>query len=202
MAGKLDYRWHEARAAANRGDLGAALFLYRSLADDGDELALVEVGNLLEIGGNGVTRDLEEAAKWYRRSVFQCDDPKAHLALTRLLFNKALKEEVAREAFETHARRALEKDEPAAALMWAIALDDGRFGVRNVAKASTYYRIAAAAGYLFARKRLAALKLHSGNIVGGLRDLFVVTRDIFRVHRKDPANPLLAGLLKEDRISG
>ncbi len=193
---QLDDRWHKAIAACKSGDLTSALFLYRSLVEDGELYAMVEVARIYEVGGDGVGQNLEEAAKWYRRAVYEVDDPKAHLSLARLQFNRSLNEEASWEAFEKHGRAALAKGEAEAALLLAIALDDGRFGSRDLEKAKEYYALAADAGYLFARKRLQALKLYSGHVVSGLLGLLRVTRDILSVATQDPTDPRLAGLEK------
>jgi TPR repeat protein len=191
--GKLDDRWHKAMAACESGDLNSALFIYRSLVEDGELYALVEVARIYEIGGQGVGQNLEEAAKWYRRAVYEVDDPKAHLSLARLQFNKALAEDSDWGLFEKHGRAALAKGENEAALLLAIALDDGRFGRRDLEKAKSYYQFASDAGYLFARRRLAALKLYSGQVISGLVDLLRATRDVLAVARKNPRDPHLAG---------
>lgn len=190
----LDDRWRRAMAAWESGDLDSALFLYRSLVEDGERYAMVEVGRIYEVGGNGVGQNLDEAAKWYRRAVYEVDDPKAHLSLARLQFNKALAEDSSWEAFEKHGRAALAKGESEAALLLGIALDDGRFGSRDIEKAKAYYRLAAEAGYLFARRRLEALKLYSGEVLSGLLGLLRVTREIFSVATENPNDRRLEGL--------
>jgi len=183
-------------AACERGDLNSALFLYRSLVEDGESYAMVEVARIYEIGGQGVTRNLEEAAKWYRRAVYEVDDPKAHLSLARLQFNKALAEESSWQLFEKHGRAAVAKGESEAALLLAIALDDGRFGPRDVEMAKSYYQIASNAGYLFARRRLAVFKLYSGEVISGLLDLIRATRDVLVVAARNPSDPCLTGFEK------
>jgi TPR repeat protein len=190
---ELDSRWHKAIAACESGDIDSALFLYRSLVEDGELYALIEVARIYEIGGQGVARDLEEAAKWYRRAVYEVDDPKAHLGLARLQFNKAQAEASAWDLFEQHGRAALSKGESEAALLLGIALDDGRFGKRDRQAAKKYYKMASDAGFLFARRRLAALNFYSGQVFSGLLELFRANRDVLTLATKNPSDRRLVG---------
>lgn len=196
---RLDDKWHKAIAACEGGDLNSAVFLYRSLVEDGELCALAEIARLYEMGSNDIKQDVEEAASWYRRAVYEVDDPKAHLGLARLQFNKALDHDVPWESFQRHAHAALAKGEPEAALLLGLALDNGRFGSKDAVKAKSYYQVAADAGFLLARKRLAVLKLFSGHVLSGLFDLLRVTREIFAVAVKDPDDRHLVGLERPAR---
>jgi TPR repeat protein len=68
VAGPLEY----GLVAAERGDYGTALNLWKPLADKGDHAAQFRIGDLYA-AGKGVRRDYVEAAKWYRLSADQGD---------------------------------------------------------------------------------------------------------------------------------
>ncbi len=57
-------------SAYNRGDYATALGEWRPLAEQGNASAQVSLGAMY-YGGQGVTRDDREAAKWYRRAAEQ-----------------------------------------------------------------------------------------------------------------------------------
>ncbi len=55
----------DAEAAEAKGDIMAAIRLYRRLARAGDGKAAVRLGKIYEEGRPGVQRDLAEADSWY-----------------------------------------------------------------------------------------------------------------------------------------
>ena len=57
----------DAAAAYKRGDYGAAIRLYRALADQGDARAQNSLGRMY-LRGQGASRDYREAMKWFRRA--------------------------------------------------------------------------------------------------------------------------------------
>lgn len=58
------------------------LRMLRKAANDGDVLAIVELG-ILYMHGNSVNQDTEEAAKWFKKAVDK-DDPEAQYCLGML----------------------------------------------------------------------------------------------------------------------
>ena len=65
-AGPLD----DAERAAQRGDYGAALKVWRPLADQGDAAAQYDLG-LMYADHRGVAQDYSQAMAWYRRAADQ-----------------------------------------------------------------------------------------------------------------------------------
>jgi uncharacterized protein len=63
----------DANAAASRGDFGAAVPLYRALAEKGNVAAEKQLGYCYEIGA-GVDRDWLKAAEWYGKAADAGDD--------------------------------------------------------------------------------------------------------------------------------
>jgi TPR repeat protein len=60
----------EGVAAYNRGDYDTALWEWRSLAEQGDAGAQLNLGYMYD-NGYGVPQDYKEAIKWYRRAAEQ-----------------------------------------------------------------------------------------------------------------------------------
>jgi hypothetical protein len=58
----------EADAAFTRGQYYAAMPIYRKLADAGDATAMAVIGTMFEHGGEGVPKDITEAAKWHQKA--------------------------------------------------------------------------------------------------------------------------------------
>lgn len=77
--------WEKAVAAFENGDLSGALFTFRKISKQRPG-ALVEIGNIYEIGGGGVEQDYSKAKIWYEKAIDEVDDPKAHLGLGRLWY--------------------------------------------------------------------------------------------------------------------
>ena len=86
----FDERWIDAVNLYRKGDKSGALFRFKKLAKEGCAAALVEVGNIYERGGGGVSGNISEAETWYLRSVEVLDDPKAHLALGRIYLDSSV----------------------------------------------------------------------------------------------------------------
>jgi len=83
----LQALWDKAAEAEARRDMPGTLFLWKALAGRGVWQACSRIGEKYERGAPGVEKDQEQALRWYRRAVFQGDDPIAHLRLGRAYGN-------------------------------------------------------------------------------------------------------------------
>ncbi len=68
VAGPLE----DGDAALQRGDYATALKVWRLLADQGNPVAMIDLGGMYELG-QGVPQDFAEAVKWYRLAADQGD---------------------------------------------------------------------------------------------------------------------------------
>jgi TPR repeat protein len=193
----LDPRWTQAMARFDSGDMLGALFLYKALAADGDNYALVEVGNLYELGVVTVGADFEEAAKWYRKAVFEVGDPKANLALARMYFNRQLKADNALAVFERHAIDAAERGESLGWLMLGLAYEGNRFGTPDRQRAIEYYKRASSAGLVLAERRLAGMAWHAQQFASAVHGFASSLWKTFRYSIRNPNDPRLIGLSKD-----
>jgi TPR repeat protein len=189
-----DERWERASECLKKGDRAGALWLYKLLAESGDQQALVKVGEIYEIGGENLTRDYEEAAKWYRRAIFSVGDPKAHLALARMYFNKQLVSEDSPQAFERHAMAAAQHDEPLAFLMLGLMLEH-----KDAQKAKFYHERAATLGMVLAKKRLSVFAFRERNFVAGIKLRLEAVCEGISLARTNPDDGRLAGFRRGER---
>lgn len=67
--GTIQERWDRAASLVRRFDRAGALFLFKSLANDGELCAYREIANIYEIGGSNIERDYSQAYHWYKHSV-------------------------------------------------------------------------------------------------------------------------------------
>ena len=195
-------RWAAAEDAFAAGDAGSALGIFADLADKGEWLAYVEVGNLLEMGPPGVEKNIERALYWYRKAVFESDDPNAHFALARLYFNgqeTSLDHTMARH----HVEKALSAPAPyqlsdhyrAMAYVMLGNIHARGLGVaKDVKKARQALEEGTEAGYLWPMFELSNLELRSWHFFKGLRLRFRASRIAGSLLTKNPNDPRLIGL--------
>jgi TPR repeat protein len=79
-------RWDSGLESVVSGDGNGAIFIYKSLANDGCATALSQIGRIYEHGLAGVKKDFGEAIQWYKRSIETIDDLLSHLSLARIYF--------------------------------------------------------------------------------------------------------------------
>jgi TPR repeat protein len=113
---------------------------------------------MYERGAPGVEKDQEQALRWYRRAVFEGDDPIAHLGLGRAYGNgkaTAVNYELAFQHYSAAHRHGL----PASGIYLGFMHYRGHGMPRDLSKAEHYFKIAADAGYPAAFVYLAKIAL-------------------------------------------
>ena len=157
--------WAEAVTEFRNGNLSSALFLFKRLAKDGCTPALVEIGNIYELGGKDVEQDLSLAEQWYQRSVNLQDDPKAHLALGRIRLRNAKTKEDYRRAHE-HFSLIEDYDDMATQYCLGLIYEFGLGTQIDLSKATQFYRSAIALGHIMAKKNLARICMKDSLLKG------------------------------------
>lgn len=190
----VDPRWAEAIASYESGEKARALAIYKKLAADGECYALVEIGNLYENGGGGVTADYNEAAKWYRKAIFEIDDVDAHLRLAKMCLGHRLIVDDLEGVVVKHASAAGEKGAAIGWLLLGFAYESGSFGVKNMDKARKYYQAATEQGLIAAKHGLARLAFSSGHLLTGIGLSLSARWDTFFIARRNLSDKRLAGL--------
>jgi len=192
----LEALWQKADDAAQREDFRGVLFVLRSLADKGIWQANARIGEIYEAGAKGVAKDTREALKWYRKAVFEGDDPIGHLGLGRAYFEGKHTDRDFLKA-QMHLQNAYSAKIPQAALYLGIIHYSGAGVVTDVSKAADYFKVAADASYFLAYGYLARIALSEGKILKGLKLFFQGWRAMIKISKKDPNDPRLLGI--EDR---
>jgi TPR repeat protein len=164
----LEPLWNKAHEAAARADYPGLLYVWKALADKGVWQIYARIGELYERGAEGIERNLEEALHWYRRAVFEADDPVAHVGLGRAYYTGVgAPRDFALAA--QHFEKAYAHGLPDAALYLGI-MHYGGIGVnRDPSRAQGYFEVAATAEYFYAYFKLARIALDNGRIIRAIR---------------------------------
>lgn len=162
-----DAKWSFAVRSFRAGDKSAALTLFKSLAREGEYAAFREIGNIYEIGGNGVEQDYKQAMHWYQRSFNEANDVQGSLALARLYYLGRGTDVDYEKAFTYYS--VLEKnDHPLAMFQLGQMYYLGQGVDQDFNKASYYYQRSVDQGHLYALKFLGHTKFRQGQKMAGL----------------------------------
>jgi TPR repeat protein len=190
----LDRLWQKAVTAAEEGDNLGVIFLLKSLADKGVWQALARIGELYEAGGGNLEKNLDEAAKWYRKAIFECDDPVAHLGLGRLYYDNALNFEQDRSKAWHHFQKAYINKLPQAGIYLGIMAYFAATTEEDKNKAQEYFKLAADADYFLAYSYLARIEFARGHIFKGMKLAIKSWLLMIRIAKEDPHDPRLLGI--------
>lgn len=165
----LDALTEQAELAIGKGDIQRLIVLYQRMEQLGVWQASARIGELYETGfGDGVHRfekNLDEAVKWYRKSVFESDDPVAHLGLGRIYYegSSTVKKDMLKA--QVHLKKAYDNNLPQAGIyLGAMSM----FGVgveKNLADAERFFSTAATGGFPLAYRYLANIAASSGKFL-------------------------------------
>lgn len=191
-------QWLRATNSFEAGDYVSALDIFQTLADEGYVEAFTEIGNILELGGGGVKKDYISAAAWYGRAISAFDDPNAHLAMGRLLFNGQLGYQDFHKAID-HFQVAARGNAPVAQTILGMLFQTGFHVVKDVRKAREIYRKAIGQGYVWPMVLLGSLEAENGNV---LRSLSLRVRAAWSVLCLAPTDRRLWNVAKPDERIG
>lgn len=183
--GGKDPEWEKAAEAVRRGDMQGALFIFRKIARDGYWAAYLEIGNIYEIGGDGVERNLDEAVAWYWKSIEHMDEPKAHLALARVYMRRKVSDEELRLA---HYHLSLLPDEPGALFGLGMLYDFGWGVDQDRRLAIEYYQKALNQGHVMAMRRYSILMIKSGRLLKGISAWLRSTIELTKILSTNPGD--------------
>lgn len=115
MIKNIDPLWSKAEEAASREDMAGVIEVWKMLADKGEWTLCARIGFFYETGRIGVLKDSQQTLKWYRKAIFECDDPEAHVGIGRLYYQgNGVEQNIARAC--EHWEKAYAKNSPNAAL--------------------------------------------------------------------------------------
>jgi TPR repeat protein len=152
---------------------------------------------MYELGGQGVALDADEAANWYRKAVFESDDPVAHLGLGRLYFSGWSSTPQNLPRSREHLLKAVDNGKPEAGIYLALMSLYGQGAGRDYRIAEQYLLAAASADFPVAYRYLAVAAFKERRYLNGLLHLLKEYRMRFKLRRQDPDHP---NLWKLDRV--
>lgn len=189
----LEPLWNKATQAGNAGDFPGLIFAWRALVEHGVVQVCAHIGQVYETGGEGIEKDINQALFWYRRAVFECDDPLAHLGLGRAYYNgvgEVKNIEQARKHFEAAHSYGL----PQARIYLGVMYYFGNGVECDVELAKKYLESAAADGFAYAYLLLARFALHERRLFKAISGAVKGCLLIKKIADKDPTDPRLLGI--------
>ena len=185
--------WDRARQAAEAGDVPGVLFIWKSLAEKGVAEVYAKIGWLYEGGAKRIEKSQDQALYWYRRAVFELDDPLGHLGLGRAYYDGIGVPQDLEKAKE-HFERALRKGQSEGALFLGVMYYLGMGVPPDLERARKYLETAAADGYCYAYVPLSRIWFRRGRLIRGVRLWVRGIRLASQIRREDRSDPRLRGL--------
>jgi TPR repeat protein len=184
----LESLWEKSHARAKENDYIGLLNIWKTLAERGQWTLCARIGLCYEAGRIGVERDTQQALYWYRKAVFECDDPQAHVGLGRMYYDAIGVPRNVLKACE-HWEKAYAKQSPDAALYLGLVYYRG-FGVgKDIQRAKVYFEFAAQAEYYYAYAHLAYIAFNKYHFIKGVKLLlkgYILINKIMKINRADP----------------
>ncbi|MDH3355030.1 MAG: sel1 repeat family protein [Chromatiales bacterium] len=183
-------RWDKATSCVRNSDTAGALFLFKSLVNDGELLAYSEIANIYEFGGNNLERDYNKAFHWYKQSLDIANDPLGAYGLGRLYcYGKGIEKNHNKALW--YFELASENGVPIANIMIGRIYNLGWGVEKDLLKAEEHFKKAANDGYVYAEKLLGNLVIRKGNWINGF---IIYTKGIwhhFSILMKNKYDPRL-----------
>ena len=189
----IDSLWEQSVIAAQAGNTVQVLAILQSLAEKGVWQALARIGELYEIGGGNLEKDPDKAIQWYRRSIFECDDPVAHLGLGRFYYNGTSVDRDFGKSY-MHFQKASLSHLPEANLYIGIMMYSGTGTKKDIEKATKYFTMAAASDFCIAFLYLARIHFRTGHLIKAIACLFKARAVATRLGQVDPNDRRLMGM--------
>lgn len=160
----------EAALAVSKDDLLRLVQLLQQLVDHGHWQFAAQIGGIYAEGKGGVRRDPVQAAYWFRRSIFELDDPAGYVGLGRLHYNGDLGKRDA-SAARINFSRAYEKGSADAAFYLGLMHQFGVELPKSAELAKQYYLYAIQGNVEAARPYLARIYFSEGRWINGVVEL-------------------------------
>jgi len=187
--------WQQASDVAALGDFPGLVSAWESLVQKGVWQLNARIGEIYERGVEGVERDIQKALTWYRKGVFEGDDPLAHVGLGRAyLKGSGIKQDYAMAL--KHFEKAYASGSREAHIYLGVMHSLGAGVRKDLDRAQQYFEVAAASEYFIAYAFLARLAFERGRVV---RAVMLIVRSWFtgaRISKRDPTDPKLLGMEK------
>lgn len=189
----VDRRWDLAVDILRKRDKAGALYLFKTLAREGERAAFREIGNILEFGGRGVNKDIDAAIAWYRKAVDEANDSHACIGLARIYYYGKTGQPDYDKAL-WYLRLVEDKDFPLVNLLLGKMHQLGRGVPESPDQAKPYFQRAAAKGNVHAQKELGKLEIRRGNFFSGMLLLVRSALNAVVIGSKDIFDPRLKNI--------
>lgn len=159
----IELAWLEAEKAAKQADHNKVMAILKRLDELGVWQATARIGEFYETGAVDLPKNADEAVKWYRKAVFESDDPLAHLGLGRIYYEGSTSVQQDYSKARTHLEKAFAKGLHQAGIYLGIM---NMFGVdreRDLPAAEFFFLSAARAGFPVGYRYLANISASSGH---------------------------------------
>lgn len=184
-------QWAKANNYINQRAFLKALHIFEGLASEGYSEAYVEIGNLFEHGRDDqVAQDLNAARSWYMKAIEVGDDPYGYIGLARLALNGHSEAGTPSDAIE-YLGTAAKADNPVALTMLGTLYHQGRFVPKSLDKATEFYEMACAHGYVLPALYLARTKWESGHYWESLKMRVKTICNAYILAKNDRSDPRL-----------
>jgi TPR repeat protein len=163
----------QAERALVEGNISRLISLYQRMEELGVWQVTARIGELYETGYRHkkhiFDRDLDEAVKWYRKAIFESDDPLAHLGLGRIYFqgSDSVKKDLIKA--RVHLRKAYDNNLAQAGIYLGMMSMFGASVEKNMVEARQFFCSAASNGYPLGYQFLAKIELSAGNFLGAIK---------------------------------
>jgi TPR repeat protein len=165
-------RWQEANDYISAGRLEEALKIFEGLSADGYSEACVEIGNILERGGNGF------------------GDEYGYIGLARLALQGYSDAGTPSDAVD-YLRKAINAKNPVAMTILGTLHHSGRVVEKDLQQAARLYEKAHEQGYVLPLVYLSKVKMEQRRYLAGLRLRAKAIWEAYCLARKDPSDPRL-----------
>jgi len=166
--GSIESRWKRAEHCVNSGKIKEALELFESLANDGDVSAYAQIGNLLELGKDGVEVDLDMARRWYMRAIEEDNCDAGYIGLAKMALRGFTDAGTPDDAIE-YLRIASDVGNPEALTLLGMMYYFGEHVSEDLDCAAQYFEKACEHGYILPQRFLSIIIIKQGHIMRGLR---------------------------------
>ncbi|AZG71985.1 tetratricopeptide repeat protein [Shewanella livingstonensis] len=180
--------WDDAIRLVSENKYDQAIYLYKSMAKNGIDEALVEIGRLYEMPSTAtIEQDFSKAATFYKKAIDLSDDMYAYTALGRLYFFGVGVDQDYIKSKQLYLKAA-NMDGLVATLMLARIYRYGHGVQPNLTKAKELYQKSIRLGSYVALKESGGLDISCGEVVKGIAKVIKGNWNIFLRVRKDISN--------------
>ena len=178
-------RWKLGDEALDSGDAAGAMFIFKSLANEGESDAMLYVASMYDIGKGGIEQDYGQARIWYERALLVgAEDEIASLRLG-CIYHGGLGVNVDYKKAFKYFSAIKYGDQPAARFMLGCMYQKGHGVDRNIEKASSFFNEAMKEGHLLAASSLSKIMMKNNQFFDGLSLFLKTLKATYKVAIKD-----------------